>query len=232
MNASGSKDFWKTVKQMQGVNKVKKIGLIKSDNKEIITDDSLKAESLNSYFSKVGGKLAGGIQDQKKFTAKHHIHRITLGISNINIREEKIKIAIRKRSKPGKESRHNNISSKDLHLLRDSASKGLNIVIHNSVEKARYPAQWQVSKVRAAPKERDKLERGNYRPISLLSIPSKIYDNLICEELDSHFKNSNIINHHQWGFTKGKSTELLMLHLTEKWKAALEEGKYFGGTFY
>ena len=135
------------------------------------------------------------------------------------------------RSKPGKGSRHNNISSKDFHPVGDNASKGPNIVIRNSVEKAQHPSQWQVSKVRAAPKKRDKLERGNYRPISLLSIPSKIYDNLICEELDSHFKNSNIINHHQWGFTKGKSTELLMLHLTEKWKAALEEGKYVGALF-
>ena len=60
---------------------------------------------------------------------------------------------------------------------------------------------------------------------------SNIYKSLICEELDSHFKNSNIINHHQRGFTKCKSTELLMLHLTEKWKAALEEGKYVGVLF-
>ena len=82
------------VKQMQGVNKGKKIGPIKGDNNEIITDGNLKAESLNSYFAKVGEKLAGGIQDQNKFTAKHHIHRITPGISNINITEEKIKIAI------------------------------------------------------------------------------------------------------------------------------------------
>ena len=81
MNASSSKDFWKTVKQMQGVNKVKKIGPVKGDDKEIIMDDSLKAEGLNSYFAKVGEKLAGGIQDQNKLAAKHHIHRITPVIS-------------------------------------------------------------------------------------------------------------------------------------------------------
>ena len=171
------------------------------------------------------------MQDQNKFTVKHHIHRITPGISNINITEEKIKIAIRKRSKPSKGSGHDNITSKDLYLVGHSASKGLNIVICNSVEKTQYPAQWQVSKVRAAPKKGDKLERGNYRPISLLCIPSKIYESLIFEELDSHFKNSNIINQHQWGFTEGKSAELLMLHLIEKWKAALEEGKYVGVLF-
>ena len=126
---------------------------------------------------------------------------------------------------------HDNISSKDLHLVGDSTSKGLNIVIRNSIRKAQYPAQLQVSKVRAVLKKGDKIERGNCKPISLLSIPSKIHESLICEKLNSHFKNSNIINHHQWEFTKGKSTELLMLHLTEKWKVALEEGKYIGVLF-
>ena len=132
------------VKQMQGVNIVKKIDPIKGNSQEIIMDDSLKAESLNSYFAKVGEKLAGGIQDQNKLTAKHHIRRITSVISNINITEEKIKISIRKRLKPGKGSLHDNISSKDLRLVGDSASKGLNIVIRNGVQKAQYPAQWQV----------------------------------------------------------------------------------------
>eukprot|EP00794_Sanderia_malayensis_P001852 gene1852-2086_t len=75
------------------------------------------------------------------------------------------------------------------------------------------------------------LDRGSYRPVSLLSIPSKIYESIICDDLGLHLKENNISNPHQWGFTKAKSTELLMLHLTEKWKAALDEGKYIGVLF-
>eukprot|EP00794_Sanderia_malayensis_P014433 gene14433-15937_t len=75
------------------------------------------------------------------------------------------------------------------------------------------------------------LDRGNYRPVSLLSIPSKIYESIICDELDLHLNENNISNPHQWGFTKAKSTELLMLHYTEKWKAGLDEGKYIGVLF-
>ena len=44
-------------------------------------------------------------------------------ISNINITEEKIKIAICKRLNLCKGSGHDNISSKDLHLVGDSTSK-------------------------------------------------------------------------------------------------------------
>eukprot|EP00794_Sanderia_malayensis_P016459 gene16459-18091_t len=216
---------------MQGVKKAQKIGPIKGDNNEIITEDNLVAESLNSHFAKVGEKLAGEIRDPSEFTAKHHIHRDTPVISNISITEEKVKSALRKRTRPGKGSAHDNISSKDLHLIGDSASKGLNIVMRNSVEEAQYPTQWQISKVRAIPKKGNMLDRGNYRPVSLLSIPSKIYESIICDELGLHLKENNISNPHQWGFTKAKSTELLMLHLTEQWKAALDEGKYIGVLF-
>ena len=35
----------------------------------------------------------------------------------------------------------------------------------------------------------------------------------------------------QWGFVKGKSTELLMLHPTEEWRKALGEKKHIGIIF-
>ena len=33
----------------------------------------------------------------------------------------------------------------------------------------------------------------------------------------------------QWGFSEGKSTELLLLHMTEIWKHALDQGKVVRG---
>ena len=52
--------------------------------------------------------------------------KLELEPASLKIRrtEEKIKIAIRKRSKPGKGSGHDNICSKDLHLLKEARQKG------------------------------------------------------------------------------------------------------------
>ena len=53
-NTKNSKDFWKTVRHMQGKTNQLKIGPIHGVNKEIITDDFKKAEHINDYFSTVG----------------------------------------------------------------------------------------------------------------------------------------------------------------------------------
>ena len=60
-NTKNSKDFWKTVRQMQGKTNQFKIGPIQGVNKEIITDEFKKAEHINDYFSTVGEMLVKNI---------------------------------------------------------------------------------------------------------------------------------------------------------------------------
>ena len=91
--------------------------------------------------------------------------------------------------------------------------------------RAQYPSNWRLSRVRAIPKKLNKRDKGNYDPISLLDIPSKVYESIICDQLDSHITNNRLSNKHQWVFTKGKSTELLMLDLTETLEMHLIRGK-------
>ena len=56
--------------------------------------------------------------------------------------------------------------------------------------------------------------------------------NIIADEIDRHFlQNPEIYNEHQWGFKKGRSPELLMLHLTETRNEALDQGKTVGVLF-
>ena len=54
-----------------------------------------------------------------------------------------------------------------------------------------------------------------YRPISLLSIPSKLLEGQVCHLIDQRLEASGIAHENQWGFRKGRSTEGLLLHLTE-----------------
>ena len=61
------------------------------------------------------------------------------------------------------------------------------------------------------------LGKGEFRPISLLDIPSKILESIIVDSVDYHMVNNlGRLYMHQWAFMKGRSTELLLLHLTEK----------------
>ena len=49
--------------------------------------------------------------------------------------------------------------------------------------------------------------------------------------IDAHLEDNEMLNENQWGFRKRKSTEGLLLNLTENWKQALDEGKVIGVKF-
>ena len=79
-------------------------------------------------------------------------------------------------------------------------------------------------------KRADGLEKGNYRPVSLLSIASKILESGVSEIIVSHVSRENecLVTAHQWAFRKGYSTELLVIHLTETWRRALDINRVVG----
>ena len=67
---------------------------------------------------------------------------------------------------------------------------------------------------------------GNYHPISLLSVPGKIMESEINDTLVQHiFKSNSLALDKQWAYRTEHSTELLMIHLTETWRRALDSGK-------
>ena len=95
-----------------------------------------------------------------------------------------------------------------------------------------YPHQWKLRKVKAIPKKENSSEMGNYRLISLLSIPNRIYESIIAEGMHRHFTDGKTCEQSaQWDFVTGKSTEFLMLHLTEERRKALDEKKHLGIIF-
>ena len=75
-------------------------------------------------------------------------------------------------------------------------------------------------------KDGQKIKRGNYRPLSMLSIESKLLEGVVCSAIDDH--RVTIPNIRQWGYKNGLSTELLLVYLIEKWKMEMDRGKFVG----
>ena len=88
-----------------------------------------------------------------------------------------------------------------------------------------------MAKVAAVFKKGSKSECTNYQPISLLSVPSKVIEHLLCSQLKSHLLEHNLQNEHQWGFRPKRSTEDALLYMTEKWRKAIDSGKVVGILF-
>jgi len=93
-----------------------------------------------------------------------------------------------------------------------------------SIRLGELPDEWKVSRVSPIPKTDKHSDPGSYRPISLLSILSKLLEKHIRNILLAHFEEHHPISTQQWGFTCGKSTTGALLDATDQWFRELEQG--------
>jgi retron-type reverse transcriptase len=71
----------------------------------------------------------------------------------------------------------------------------------------------------------------NYRPISLLSVISKVLEKYVANKLTSHLADNNLLYEHQYGFQKGKSTVHNLLVLTNFVAKEINDKKFVVGLF-
>ena len=71
----------------------------------------------------------------------------------------------------------------------------------------------------------------NYRPISLLSNISKIFERIMYNRLESYLESQDIIFKHQFGFRKGYSTEHALMSITEQIKKNFNQKNFTCGVF-
>ena len=80
-------------------------------------------------------------------------------------------------------------------------------------------------------KKENKLNFLNYRPISLLSVFSKIYEKLIYSRTYTFLIKNNLIYDKQFGFRSTHSTNHAIVSITERIKTLVDSGHYVCGIF-
>ena len=124
------------------------------------------------------------------------------------------------------------VSLSDLFLVSsDLITHSLVPLYKNSLISASFSFDWKLSRVTPVFKKGNPCDMNNYRPISLLSIPGKILEAVVCNSINDHLQSHNLLSRNQWGFRKNRSTEGLLLRMTETWKSALDQGLVVGVLF-
>ena len=117
-------------------------------------------------------------------------------------------------------------------LLGETAAPPLTSLITSSFKTGVVPLQWKTAKLTTIHKKDDATDRGNYRALSILSVPSKILESCFNDVIVDHVLNSNrLVTDNQWAYRKGYSTELLLVHLTETWRHSIDTGYVVGVAF-
>ena len=80
-------------------------------------------------------------------------------------------------------------------------------------------------------KKNDEADMNNYRPISLLIVPSKIMESCVSDAVVRHVFQNNLVTDRQWAYRQGHSSELLLVHLSEIWRTAIDVNKVVAVAF-
>ena len=119
-------------------------------------------------------------------------------------------------------------------LVKDSAiiiTPFLNHIFNISLSEGKFPDDWKKARVSPILKSGSRDECDNYRPISILSPISKIFEKIVFDQLSQYLTTNEILTDYQSGFRKGYSTCSSLLRTTNDWLVNMDKGLINGVVF-
>ncbi|CAM4561181.1 unnamed protein product [Caretta caretta] len=118
-----------------------------------------------------------------------------------------------------------------LKELADVIAEPLAIIFENSWQSGEVPDDWKKANVVPIFKKGKKEDPGNYRPVSLTSVPGKIMEHVLKESILKHLEERKVIRNSQHGFTKGKSCLTNLIAFYDEITVSVDEGKAVDALF-
>ncbi|CAM5121725.1 unnamed protein product [Eretmochelys imbricata] len=112
-----------------------------------------------------------------------------------------------------------------LKELADVIAEPLAVISENSWRLGEVPDNWKKANIVPIFKKGQNEDPGNYRPVSLTSVPGKIMEHVLKESILKHLAKSKVIRNSQHGFTKGKSCLTNLIAFYDEITGSVDEGK-------
>lgn len=204
-----SKTAWKIINKEQNKSKQDKehsISKLITDTKTIINPTEI-ATFFNKYYTEVGEQLFRKNQSVRGNTNEQLFHDTVLmnSIYFSEVTEGDVMAAVtclkNKYSAGWDDVPDFIVKQTGLSILSP-----LTHIINCSIREGVFPSKLKIAKVKPLFKKDSPFKVENYRPVSLLSSFSKIFERVVLNQLLSFFTQFNVISSHQFGFQQGKST--------------------------
>jgi len=227
---TSNKTWWKICKSEMGIsNKSLVPPLISND--EIVTDDQIKCEVLNEYFAAQCTKTVPKSSVDFLLNERLKLRSDSLPVFNELIVCEADIIQVTNNININKSGGTDSISNVVLKRCGEQLSVPLCILFNKSLSDAYFPQSWKKADIYPVHKKGDRSLCSNYRPISLLSPTSKVFERLVYNNLYVFCKNNNFLTPCNSGFKKCDSTVNQLVHLTHAIYNGLDNGDKIAAVF-
>ena len=180
------------------------------------TTDTEKAEMLNKFFCQVFTR-------ENLQTIPDLANQCKSSLEDMDFSATKVKKLLREHN-TSKSAGLDGMHPKVLKELSEELAEPLAAIFSTSLKEGKLPHQWKAANVTPLFKKGNKSDPGNYRPVSLTSIPCKLLEKIIREAIFNHLETNDLLTEFQHGFVSRRSCVTNLLGVIDDWTRTLEEG--------
>ena len=187
-NRGNSRRLWKVISNVVETKKSKKT----------------KNSVLNLNINELNNHFVGSATSTPNTTTNVLHYNFDTNLVFNEVTEEKVESLLNKLD-INKSVGSDGISTKVIKIIAPSLVKTTTTLICQSFIEGTFPSIWKRARIRALWKGGDRSSLGNYRPISILPVITKVIERVVYDELSNHLKNNSILNDNQMGFRSNHS---------------------------
>lgn len=194
-----------------------------------VTDKFEIAEKFNDFFINIGPNLSSNITSNTHFTQYlkgNYLNSFFFRPVNEQAVMKELN-NLNPRKSVGLDKMHP-------QLIRHAANiiaRPLTHIINCSLSQGIFPDPLKVAKIIPIYKKGAATDVSNYRPISILSIFSKIFESFVNKQLINYLESNHVLLDTQFGFRKKYSTKLALIDLISEICDNLDKGVLTFGVF-
>ena len=104
----------------------------------------------------------------------------------------------------------------------------LTYIVNLSIKSNTFPTDMKQARITPLFKKNSKFNVGNYRPVSVLSVCSKVLEKAVNKQLYEYLSSNNILFEFQSGFRSSYSTDTCLIYLQDYIRSQTAKGNYTG----
>ena len=209
------------------------------ENENVVTNPSQVADIFNKYYASIAEYpgLHDGLDSITLSEAinKHASHRSIRNITaHVMVNEtfsfdyvspECVLFYISKLNVK-KAVGQDGLSALLIKLSGPGICSSLSNIFNRCILDSKFPKSMKLADISPIFKNKDNLIKENYRPINVLTIISKLFERILCDQILVYFE--KIFSSYVSAYRKDYNCQHVLIQITEHWRKALDNDEYVG----